>query len=153
MKIKESGVNNYAAIAGKLSAEMYQMKMLAENIQNDINNMTRFFVIGKTSLVIGLRGDLGSLRECIGFFTERDIKIERIESRASRVRPFEYLIYLDFLGDGDDIRVAQALRDLLHECQFAREIGSYQAAELPERTPDDLKRACLELGCLRVRPR
>jgi prephenate dehydratase len=135
-KIKKENVKDAAAIASKRAAEVYDVDILVSNIQNDDNNFTRFFVISKTrseeegnktSIVIGLRDGLNALYDYLGFLVKRGIKIVLIQSRPSRRLPFEYVIYVDFMGSPSEQKVREAMADLLVNCSFVKFIGSYKA--------------------------
>jgi len=138
-KVKIENLTDAGAIGSKRSAEVYGLNILESNIQNDETNFTRFFVIGrepykkkgnKTSIVFDLRNGLNSLYKCLGFFVKREIKIVKLESRPGP-RPFEYIIYMDFLGYPHDAKEKDALHDLLFNCQNLKIIGNYMAATLP----------------------
>ena len=139
-KIKKEKIMDAGAIASKRSTAVYDMEILQEDIQNDEKNFTRFFIISKgafsdrgdkTSIVIGLRNGLNALYEYIGFLVKRDIKIVKLESRPQRNMPFEYIIYMDFMGNPKGKEVKDALIDILLNTHFMRVIGTYKAAAIP----------------------
>jgi len=138
-KVKNEKLDDAGAIGSRRSAEVYDLDVLASNIQNDENNFTRFFVISKetykkrgnkTSIVFDLRNGLNSLYKCLGFFIRRNITIVKLESRPSR-RPFDDTIYMDFLGYPHGVKEKDALHDLLFNCQNLKIIGNYMVAKLP----------------------
>jgi prephenate dehydratase len=126
---------NCAAVASKRVAEIYQMQVLAEEIQTIRDNYTKFFVISKekaehaeknkTSLVFGIKNSAGALYECLGAFATRGINLTKLESRPSKNRPWEYVFYVDFEGHVDDQLCSQALLDLLKNTSFLKILGSY----------------------------
>lgn len=128
-------------IASTLAAEIYQLNVLQEEIEDASFNYTRFFVLGnedppraqrcKTSLIFSARHLPGSLYHCLGEFAERNINLTKIESRPRRNRPWQYLFYLDFEGHWQDARAEAALLGLLRRASFVKMLGSYPSATTP----------------------
>ncbi len=139
-------------IASKLAAEIYQLEILKEEIEDASFNYTRFFVLGnddppraqrsKTSLIFSARHLPGSLYHCLGEFAERNINLTKIESRPRRNRPWQYLFYLDFEGHWQDPVAEAALLGLLRRAGMVKMLGSYPMATTP--TPDDLGAAVMQ---------
>lgn len=131
-----------AAIASKLAAEIYDLDILANGIEDLTTNYTRFFIIGhedppraersKTSIVFTTRHVPGALYKCMGQFAERDINVSKLESRPRRNHPWHYLFYLDFEGHWEDSACEAALVGLLRESTFLKVLGSYPAASLEQ---------------------
>lgn len=133
---QEDGV---AAIASSLAAEIHGVPIQVKNIQDRIHNTTRFFVLGgpgqeaalhatgkdKTSVVITLNDDVGSLEAALDPFARRGINLSKIESRPSRLRAWDYFFFIDFLGHYQDSEVQAALEDLRKICPFVKWVGSY----------------------------
>ncbi len=126
-----------AAIASELAAELYNLNVLAKEIEDVAFNYTRFFVVGnedpprgeynKTSLVFATRNRPAALYECLGAFAENNINLTKIESRPRRNRPWEPVFYLDFEGHWEDIPCQRALTRLLQLASFVKMLGSYPA--------------------------
>ena len=135
----ESGV---AVIASKLAAEIYDLEILAQGIEDLAFNYTRFFVIGrgdpphaeqsKTSLVFATPHTPGALVACLDEFASRGINLTKLESRPRRNRPWHYVFYLDFEGHWQDEKQREALVALLARAAFVKLLGSYPAAEMPD---------------------
>jgi len=133
--IKEKGLVNCAAVASKRVSEIYQMQILAEDIQTITDNYTKFFVVSgekakhadenKTSLVFATKNVPGALYDCLGAFATRGINLTKLESRPSKDRPWEYVFYVDLEGHMEDDICSQALRDLREKTNFLKIIGSY----------------------------
>jgi prephenate dehydratase len=133
--IKEKGLVNCAAVASKRVSEIYQMSILAEDIQTITDNYTKFFVISKqkakyadenkTSLVFGTKNVPGALYDCLGALATRGINLTKLESRPSKNRPWEYVFYVDLEGHIEDDICSQALQDLREKTRFLKFIGSY----------------------------
>jgi prephenate dehydratase len=111
---------------------------LAEKIETNVNNYTRFFVISKkkaeytskskTSLVFSTKNIPGALYACLGAFATRDINLTKLESRPSKDKPWEYVFYVDFEGHIDDRVCQEALMELKDKINFMRILGSYPRA-------------------------
>ena len=135
--LMEQKVRDGAAIASKVAAERYGAKILASDIGDEKENYTRFFLLSrtpvkqplsgatKTSIVFATRNMPGALFRCLSVFALRDISLAKIESRPLRERPFEYLFYLDFLGNPASTVAHNALKNLEELTEFVRVLGCY----------------------------
>lgn len=126
-----------AAIASELAGQLYNLDVLATNIEDVPYNFTRFFILGhddpprgeynKTSLVFATRNRPAALYECLGEFATRGIDLTKIESRPRRNRPWEPVFYLDFEGHWQDPLCQEALARLVQRASFVKMLGSYPA--------------------------
>jgi len=135
--LRESGAQDTAAIASRRAAEIYGMHILEEGIEDDPENYTRFFLLGrrrlegsnstgtKTSIVFATKNLPGALFRCLSVFALRDISLSKIESRPLRGRPWEYLFYLDFQGNPASGPARNALKSLAEITEFVRVLGCY----------------------------
>ncbi len=127
-----------AAIASEMAAEIYGLKIVSKNIEDEPGNTTRFLVIGKqevtpcgadkTSLLLATRNIAGSLHRLLAPLAEHDVSMTRIESRPSRRGKWEYVFFVDIEGHKDDDSVAQVLKNLKSEAQICKILGSYPKA-------------------------
>ena len=141
--VKERGRPEEAAIASRRSAGLYAMRILAEGIQTDHENYTRFFVLekhprrasgaDKTSIAFVAKNVPGSLHACLGEFATREINLMKLESRPRRARPWNYVFFADLEGSMDDPRIREAVGALLGTAGFVKILGSFRAASMPTR--------------------
>lgn len=128
-----------AAIAGAGAAEKYGLKVLAKEIQDGSENVTRFIVTGrqmpkatgrdKTSLAIYLQRDRpGALFLILQEFAMRSINLTRIESRPSRRGLGDYYFYIDLNGHIDDVLIKEALSAIAEKATMVKVLGSYPQA-------------------------
>ena len=136
--IQEKGLRNCAAIASKRAADIYGLETLAPEIETSVNNYTKFVAISKqkaksaqrskTSLVFAAEHKPGSLYRILGIFATRNINLTKLESRPSRIEPWEYVFYADFEGHLDGEVYQEAVRELQREATFVKILGSYPQA-------------------------
>ena len=141
--VLEENRRDTAAIASKRAAELYGLPILREALEDDPTNFTRFVVLSrepvsppaatlcKTSVVFATRNTPGSLYKALAAFSLRDIDLAKIESRPLQGSPWEYLFYLDFVGNQADPTCARALAHLQEFSTFMRVLGTYPRANMP----------------------
>lgn len=127
-----------AAIAGEAAAARYNLPRLAENIEDEPNNTTRFLVMGrqdaglsgrdKTSLIMSAPNRTGSLHDLLLPFTEAGVSMTRLESRPARHALWEYVFYVDIDGHRDTPAVKAALDLLATRAAYLKVLGSYPVA-------------------------
>ncbi len=124
-----------AAIGSPLAAELYDLLLIDESIQDRATNTTRFLVIGektcpptgndRTSILFAINDNPGSLVNALKAFEHLHINLSKIESRPSKRKDWEYIFHVDLTGHGDDQNVTAALASLAKHCSMVKVLGSY----------------------------
>ncbi len=134
-EISEKKLSSTAALAPRSAAQLYGLKILKEDIQDENQNQTRFLVLAKrdakktgrdkTSLIFGLKDRPGALYEALGIFALQGINLTKIESRPSRKALGDYVFYVDFVGHRHEKKIRRALAQLKSKAAFLKILGSY----------------------------
>jgi prephenate dehydratase/chorismate mutase len=131
-----------AAIASRLCAEIYDLEVLKENIEDHESNNTRFVVLAKEapgkkgegtkgdkcSIIFSTAHKAGALYGVLKLFSEAGVNLTRIESRPIRKDPGKFAFLLDFEGSDNDAKVAGLLADVRKETATCKFLGCYKGA-------------------------
>jgi len=129
-----------AAIAGRHAAEVYGVPVLFGDIEDHVDNTTRFLVLGrkllepsgddKTTLLVAGTDGAGALFRLIEPLARHGVNMNRIESRPSRQGRWDYVFFIDADGHYGDPGLSAALAELEGEARMVRVLGSYPRAVL-----------------------
>jgi prephenate dehydratase len=132
--------DNIACIASRKAAEIYNVPILKEGIEDNTNNYTRFLVLAKkkkerslkdkTSLIFSIKHVPGALYNILEKFNVNGINLTKIESRPTKSTLWEYNFYVDFEGHQDDNNIRDSLDKIRPNTIFLKILGSYPRAEL-----------------------
>lgn len=124
-----------AGIAGDGALGRYDVQVVAQSIQDDPLNRTRFAVIGnhlcgpsgtdQTSLILSVPDRAGAVHALIEPLSRHGVSMKRFESRPARQGNWEYYFYIDLLGHEADAPVAAALADIRAHAAYFKSLGSY----------------------------
>jgi prephenate dehydratase len=137
--VREMGDHSSAALASRRAADVYQLQILVEHMEDNPANYTRFLAISKerltvenpdegdykTSVVFNLANKPGALFKALSVFALRDIDLTKIESRPIQGQLWEYMFYVDFVGHAEQINCQRALDHLAELAPILRTLGSY----------------------------
>jgi chorismate mutase / prephenate dehydratase len=127
------------AVASRQAAVEYDLQIVAENIEDNANNVTRFAVIGdhttrptghdRTAVLVQIPHKPGSLSDALQAFKKNKLNLTWIESFPLRGPESGYLFFIDFEGHFDEGRTKRALEDLARNAVRLEVLGSYPRCE------------------------
>lgn len=130
------GKRNAAAIGTRRAAELYDLEIIAQDIQDFAHNMTRFIVLAqedhpltgkdKTSIVFSLSDDCpGGLYDILGLFAAENINLTKVESRPTKQGLGKYIFFVDFKGHRREDKVDNIIQRIKEKTPFLKVLGSY----------------------------
>ena len=123
-----------AAIASSLCAELYDLEIIKESIEDGPSNSTRFLLLArephpnngdKTSIIFAVPHEAGRLYAVLRLFADAEINLTRIASMPLRSDPGNYSFFLDFEGSEKDAKVAGVLKQMEGLTKWVKHLGSY----------------------------
>jgi len=135
--LMRSGEGTVGVIASSAAADRYGLEVLADDIQTQSGNYTRFVEVApeamtidrevpcKTSLMLELAHEPGALGRVLAGFSKHRVDLTKLESRPILGQPWRYRFYLDVAGHSASGPVASALQEVRAECADLRLLGSY----------------------------
>lgn len=140
--VAEGGDKTATAIAGKQSAELYGLSVLAENINSSEVNTTRFVVISKypeidrncnkVSIAFTLPHESGQLHRLLACFARGNLNLLKLESRPIPSKRFAYMFFADYEGNLMDDPVREVTDSVIEGTQKFKLLGNYRAGEMKE---------------------
>ncbi len=137
--VKEQGDVQACAIAPHIAAELYGLKIVAENIEDSADNTTRFVVLANkpadseglkdqpamTTLVFEVRNVPAALYKAMGGFATNGVNMTKLESYQKGASFSATMFYADIIGVPGDPAVDLALEELAFHCKDMRVLGTY----------------------------
>ena len=137
LSMKENGA---VAIAGEMAAECYQLSKLAQNIEDQPDNTTRFLIIGtkvvpasgqdKTSILVSVKNKPGALYHVLEPFHQNNVSLTRLETRPSRSGTWAYVFFIDFEGHIEDPEIQKVIGQVSTDVVEIKHLGSYPVGVL-----------------------
>lgn len=134
-KVIEDGKKNQAAIASRITAELYGLNIIKEHINYSEDNSTRFIIASrkkiyteaaqKISICFEVPHESGSLYRMLSHFIFNNINMVKIESLPIKDKSFEYRFFVEFEGKLTDGAVQNALKGLKEEASAVKLLGNY----------------------------
>ena len=144
--ISKNKIKSEAAIASSLSAKIYNLKILAPNIENESGNTTRFLVMGKevsqpefankkyiTSFLFKLKSKPAALYQSLGGFAINGVNLTKLQSYPEQNSFETYFFLCDLDGHIEDIKVQKSLEELGLHCQDFHVLGVFEADKFREK--------------------
>ena len=136
-----------AAIASKLSAKMYNLKILKKNIEDDKGNVTRFLIMGKnieqpdydkdkkflTSCIFRVKSEPSALYKCLGGFATNQVNLTKLESFSVKNTFEQANFYLDIDGHIEQPKVKKALEELGFHTETLDILGVYESSAFRQK--------------------
>jgi len=139
--VAEEKVRSHAALAPRLAAELYGLEIIAENVEDTDNNVTRFVVLAKekvwaerrspdqqmiTTFIFRVRNVPAALYKALGGFATNGVNMTKLESYQLGGKFFSSLFYADVQGHPEDRNLTLALEELRFFSREVRILGVYE---------------------------
>lgn len=126
----------YAAIGSEKTAEIYNLNILRENINDDKSNQTMFILVGdfeteptgndRTTLMFSAANKPGALMEILNIFYQNNINLSHISSRPSKHEFGDYIFIVTFDGHVKNKRIFETIRQVKEKATYVKFMGSYE---------------------------
>lgn len=135
--IRDKGLAEVGAIASTLAADIYEMNILAEGIETNKENITRFLVLdkkhelietetlNKTSICFSVEHEVGSLHEVLGVLVAHGANMTKIQSVPQPGTEWKYIFFIDFVLD-DEQGFSRIFEDIRSVVNNLKVLGNYQ---------------------------
>jgi prephenate dehydratase len=138
--IRELGDPAACAIAPKLAAELYELKIIEDNVEDASDNTTRFVVLARapldpatlkgkvamTTLVFEVKNVPAALYKALGGFATNGVNMTKLESYQKGASFAATMFYADIVGAPGDPAIDLAIEELAFHCKDLRILGSYE---------------------------
>jgi chorismate mutase / prephenate dehydratase len=130
-----------AAIGSKMAADLYKLRVVCENIEDNPNNFTRFFILSqymakptgqdKTAILFATVHRSGALADVLDVFRKYGVNLTNIDTRPSGRQTWEYYFFVDTEGHFEDPAVKAAIEEARGHCLELTVLGSFAKAAEP----------------------
>lgn len=136
--LSEQKLERVGVIASDICAEIYNLEIIKDNIEDDKTNSTRFVILSKEfskekgdkcSIFFSVKHEAGALFRILKVFSDNKINLTRIESLRMRSDPNNYTFILDFQGSDKDERIQKTLGEIKKQTEKYKFMGCYKEAE------------------------
>ncbi len=144
--VSEANDKTKAAIASSLSAEIYGLKILQENVQDDKDNVTRFLLLGKdifqpdfsnesyiTSILFKLKSKPAALYSALSGFAINGVNMSKLQSFPEKNSFSSYFFLCDIDGHIESAKIKNSLEELGLHCQDMHVLGVYKSDKFREK--------------------
>ena len=144
--ISKNKKKDHAAIASKLSAEIYKLDILAKGIENEKGNATRFLIMGNsvsqpemekdkyiTSFLFKLKSKPAALYQALGGFAINGVNLTKLQSYPEKNSFTSYFFLCDLDGHIEDPKIKKSLEELGLHCQDFHVLGVFAADEYRDK--------------------
>ena len=144
--ISENKNKNEAAIASKLSAQIYNLDILASNVEDETENSTRFLIMGKpvlqpvlgkdkyiTSFLFKLKSKPAALYQSLGGFAINGVNLTKLQSYPEKNSFTSYFFLCDLDGHIDEPKIQKSLEELGLHCEDFHVLGVFPADKFREK--------------------
>ncbi len=144
--VSETNDKTKAAIASSLSAEIYGLKILQENVQDDKDNVTRFLLLGKdifqpdfnnesyiTSILFKLKSKPAALYSALSGFAINGVNMSKLQSFPEKNSFSSYFFLCDIDGHIESVKIKNSLEELGLHCQDMHVLGVYKSDKFREK--------------------
>jgi chorismate mutase/prephenate dehydratase len=126
-----------AFISSAHAAKKYNLKILAENIEDKKTNYTQFFIIAKkdspelskileasrTLVILAVYDRVGVLRDILNHFSDKKLNLTKLHSKKTEAEGWDYYFYIEINALPSDKRVKKALKEIKRHCSIVRVLG------------------------------
>ena len=144
--ISKSNKKDEAAIASKLSAEIYNLEIIAKNIEDEKGNATRFLIMGNrvqqpdkhegkfiTSILFKLKSKPAALYQSLGGFAINGVNLTKLQSYPEKNSFTSYFFLCDLDGHIDEPKIQKSLEELGLHCEDFHVLGVFPADKFREK--------------------
>lgn len=135
-KVAQEDDNTLAAIANETCANLFGLNILSQNINDENDNKTRFYILGrnplkkrndkgKTAIILSTKNKSGALCDVLKIYAKYGLNLTYIDSRPSKRKLGEYLFFMEVDGFETDAKITQALEELNSYVDFIKVLGSF----------------------------